>query len=415
MSRLVRAIPFLLVCLPFAALLAPRGAGTVPLFATRTGLACGSCHFDPNGGGPRNEFGFAFAKKRHSLEEEEEGSPFKDLTLTNRVGENMPVYFGVNQRFMLLTNSQAKDDSLDRFAFFGMESAIHIAFQPHPRLTLVYTNDVFGSTPNNTTARPKEAFGMFTGLPLDGYVKAGRFRLPFGLRMDDHTVATRVGFLDFVGAPFLPYDPRQTDMGIELGAERQGFFGRASYTNGRANVAGADPYAETKVLKLGHRRPAFEAAASIYDDYAKTRPGVGLPIDMRQTRWGLYGLTHWREFALLGEVAAGTDQGAAGGTGLIPYVETFKTNSLAWWAEIDYAVSRSLNLRTRFDTIVSDRSSDPAVRDANTFSRWALEGEWVPVPFAELRGTLRHIDYKEDQGPGLDNENQLYLQFHFSY
>ena len=415
MSRLVRAVPFLLVCLPFAALLAPRGAGTVPLYASRTGLACGSCHFDPNGGGPRNEFGFAFAKKRHSLDEEPEGSPFKDLTLTNRVGEQMPVYLGVNQRFMLLTNTQTKSDSLDRLGFFSMESAIHIAFQPHPRLTLVYTNDVFAAVQNSTTPRQKDAYGMFTGLPWDGYVRAGRFRVPFGLRMDDHTVATRVGFLDFVGGTFLPYDPRQPDMGLEIGAERAGFFGRAAYTNGRANVIGADPHAETKTLKLGHRAPWFEGAVSLYDDYAKNRPGAGQPINMRQTRWGFYGLSHWRELSLLGEVAAGTDQGAAGGTGITPYVPTDKTNLLAWWAELDYAVSRSLNLRTRYDYMVTDRSSDPAVRDAATFSRWALEGEWVPVPFAELRGTLRHIDYKENQGLGVDNENQAYLQFHFSY
>ena len=413
MTRPVRAISILLVCAPFAALVAPRGAQTVPLYAARNGLACGTCHFDPNGGGPRNEFGFTFAKNRHSQEPEPEGA-WKDLNLTNRVGEAMPVYFGVNQRFMTLTNTTVKSDSVDRFGFFNMENAIHIAFQPHPRLTLVYTDDWFASVANAATPRQREAWGMIGGLPFESYLRAGRFRVPVGLRMDDHTVATRAGFLDFVGGTFLPYDPRLPDMGLEVGAERAGVFGRAAYTNGRANTLGQDPYAETKALKLGYRTPRFETAASIYDDYARTRPaGV---IDMRQTRWGLYGLTHWRELALLGEVAAGTDQEATGGTPTVPYVPTIKTNSLAWWAELDYAVSRSLNVRTRFDYMVTDRSSDPVVRDATTFSRFAIEGEWVPVPFAELRLALRHIDYKENQGFfGVDNENQAYLQFHFSY
>jgi hypothetical protein len=414
MPRPVRAIPFLLVCLPFIALLAPRGAQTVPLYAARNGLACGTCHFDPNGGGPRNDFGFAFAKKRHSQEEEPEGSPWKDLTLTNRIGENMPVYLGANQRFMAFTNSTVNGDSLDRFGFFNMESAIHIAFQPHPRLTLVYTHDTFsaGGSPAAVVTRQKEAFGMIGGLPLDGYVKAGRFRVPFGLRMDDHTVATRIGFLDFVnpGFSFLAYDPRQPDMGIEVGAERSRIFGRASYTNGRANVLGAGPYAETKTLKLGYRESRLESAVSIYDDYAK-QAGFS-PANERQTRWGWYGMTHWRSLALLGEAAAGTNE-AQPPAGMVTGA---KTNLLAWWTEIDYAFSRSLNLRTRYDYMVTDRSSTQSVRDNNTFSRWALEGEWVPVPFAELRGTLRHIDYKENQGPlGVDNENQAYLQFHFSY
>ena len=412
MSRAVRAIPILLVLAPVTALLAPRGAGTVPLYAARNGLACGTCHFDPNGGGPRNEFGFAFAKNRHSQEGEGENSPWKDLTLTNRVGENMPVYLGVNQRFMLFTNTTVEPDSLDRIGFFSMESALHIAFQPHPRLTLVYTNDVFSSVANIAVPRQKEAFGMIGGFPLDGYVKAGRFRVPFGLRMDDHTVATRMGFLDFAtGKVFLPYDPRLPDMGIEAGAERSGIFGRASYTDGRANVLGRGPYAETKTLKLGYREARLESAISLYDDYAKEVPALN-PANERQTRWGWYGMTHWQRFALLGEVAAGTDE-AQPPPG---FVTGAKTNLLAWWAELDYAPERSLNLRTRYDYMVTDRSSDPAVYDDNTFSRWALEAEWVPVPFAELRFTYRHIDYKENQGSlGVDNENQAYLQFHFSY
>jgi len=107
--------------------LTPRRAQTVPLYAARTGLMCESCHFDPNGGGPRNEFGFGFAKNRHTLAAEDSTSRWKDLTLTNRVGENIPVYFGVNQRFMLLTNQHVQQGSIERLAFFNMENAIHLA------------------------------------------------------------------------------------------------------------------------------------------------------------------------------------------------------------------------------------------------------------------------------------------------
>jgi hypothetical protein len=408
MTRPVRAISILLACAPLVALLAPRGAQTVPLYAARNGLACGTCHFDPNGGGPRNEFGFTFAKNRHSQEPEPEGA-WKDLNLTNRVGEAMPVYFGVNQRFMTYTNT-TNGDSLDRLGFFNMESAIHIAFQPHPRLTLVYTDDWISRSVTDVAARQREAYGMLGGLPVEGYLRAGKFRIPFGLRMDDHTVATRAGFEATAGGRFLPYDPRLPDMGLEVGAERAGFFGRASYSNGRANVVGQNPFAEAKTLKLGYRTPRFETAASLYDDYAKERPATALPANERQTRWGLYGLTHWREFALLGEVAAGTDELRSPGQ-----MPQDKTNLLAWWTELDYAPSRALNVRMRYDYQVLDRSTDPFTRDNNTSTRFALESEWVPVPFAELRFTLRHVDYLLDQGLGVDNENQAYLQFHFSY
>src|SRR6476659_7362586 len=116
MRSWVRSVPWLLSSLAIvlvAGSLTPRRGETLPLYAARTGLQCQSCHFDPNGGGPRNEFGFAFARNRHELEPEDSTSEWHDLDLTNRVGDRMPVYLGVNQRFMLLANSATKNDSLD--------------------------------------------------------------------------------------------------------------------------------------------------------------------------------------------------------------------------------------------------------------------------------------------------------------
>jgi hypothetical protein len=118
------------------------GEGT-PLYSTRMGFACANCHFDPNGGGPRNAFGFAFAKNRHSTDSDTSGM-FKDLDLTNKVSEQLPLYFGVNQRFMTLADN-TQGSGLERFGFFSMETELHMAFQPHPRLTLVYTQDGFGT------------------------------------------------------------------------------------------------------------------------------------------------------------------------------------------------------------------------------------------------------------------------------
>src|SRR5438094_58498 len=98
-------------------------------------------------------------------------------------------------------------------------------------------------------ASTKDAFGIIGGLPLDGYLKAGRFRTPFGLRLDDHTVSTRNGFLDFYGGQsFLPYDPREPDMGIELGASHGSWFGRAAFTNGESSPLSGNPFAETKSI-----------------------------------------------------------------------------------------------------------------------------------------------------------------------
>lgn len=433
MRRWLRAAPVILLMVSLATLFAARRAQTVPLYAARTGLLCQNCHFDPNGGGPRNDFGFAFAKNRHSITPEGEGSPFADLTLTNRVGDNFPLYIGINQRFMAIANTTAQSDSFDRAGFYSMENAFHMAFQPHPRLTLVYTRDGFDGGSST-----KEAFGMIGGFPLDGYLKAGRLRTPFGLRLDDHTVASRNGFLDFfypgtfypvgysdsIHVSELPYDPRQSDMGLEYGSDWNGFFGRVALTNGTGHplFSTDNPYASAKTLKIGYNRPGYQGGISFYDEFRRFDPAFAQPGQVkRATRWGYYGLASYAQFAALGEVVAGTDESIPT---VVGHASGPKTNSLSWWAELDYAPWRQANFRVRYDRMSLDRgAADEYIRDLNAHSRIAFETEWVPVPFAELRFAVRRISHDADTfrntalgGPlPIDDETQEFVQFHFSY
>jgi mono/diheme cytochrome c family protein len=50
-----------------AAFTAPRPADALPAYAQQTGLACGRCHVNPAGGGPRTSFGNAFAANGHKV------------------------------------------------------------------------------------------------------------------------------------------------------------------------------------------------------------------------------------------------------------------------------------------------------------------------------------------------------------
>jgi len=398
MRRVLHVVPAVLLLSSIASLMLARRGESVPLFAARQGLMCGTCHFDPNGGGPRNEFGFAYAKNRHSLAPDGEDAPWGTLDLSNRVADNVPIYFGLNQRFMMLANSTDPSDVVDRYGFFNMENAMHMAFQPHDMLVMVYTMDGGFSQ----VAQTKEAFGMIRGLPYGSYLKVGRIRNPYGLRMDDHTVATRNAYLDFAGGQrFLPYDPRQSDSGFEIGAQNGTWFGRASFTNGGAkNPVFTGDYAEAKAVKIGYNHPSYQGAISVYEDLADDNT-YG-----RRARWGYYGMTHYGPLAFLGEVGAGTDIRQDGR----------HVNLLAYFGEVNYSPWKAVNFRVRYDHDELDRSSDDIVRDQNTYDRYALEGEWVPVPFVEFRATLRRIQQKEG-APGQDpyQENQGYLQVHLAY
>jgi hypothetical protein len=369
----------------------------VPVYAAYTGLPCGTCHFDPNGGGPRNEFGFNYAKNRHRVEPDT-GKVWSDVELVNRVSESLPLYIGIDHRLMLLSDQTNPIPGLDRIGFYNMENAFYLTFQPHKLLTMVYSRDGF-----DQGSKSQDAFGMISGGPLNGYLKAGRFRTPFGLRMDDHTVATRNGFLDFLGSGgsdsrFLPYDPRSPDMGIEIGAESKGFFGRASITDGDSHPLnfGAPTRAQAKAAKLGYNNSWYQGGVSIYDDF-RDGPTFGGPF--RSTRWDYYGMTHRGPVAALLEVGAGTDAFAGG----------VKNNLNAGFAELDWTPARWLNLCARYDRLDLGR---PGLSTEDViYNRYTVEGEWVPVPFAEFRLSARRIEPEND---GVA-ETQEYLQFHFSY
>ena len=418
MRLIVRTVSLLVVLMAIAAFWNTRRSEGLPLYAARTGLMCGTCHFDPNGGGPRNEYGFAFARNRHELAPDTSGQ-WKDLNLSNRVSDSVPIYFGVNQRFMLLSNANVVSAPAARAAFFSMENALYVTFQPHARLTIVYSRDAF-----NESVLAQDAFGMISGFPLNSYVKAGRFRSPFGLRMDDHTVATRVGFLNLLGSPsFLPYDARFPDMGVEVGADHGSWFGRASLTNGAANVFGAQPFAQTTAAKLGYTTSHYQGGFSFYDDYEKN---ASVPF-RRADRWSYYGLGHWRRLQFIGEVGGGTDRHAPRDP------RGPHTNLMAAFGELDWTLNRACNFRLRYDRLETNRDgkmlvrpdgSTVSVHDLNSFNRYAIEGELLPVPFGELRWTCRVIapvadrDQGNAQHPGgteLRHERQAYLQFHFSY
>ena len=413
MDSPVRAVPLLLVAASVASLLCIASPGEgIPLYAARQGLKCQNCHFDPNGGGPRNEFGFAYARNRHSTEAETQGA-FKDLNLVNKVSDSFPLYLGVNQRLMSLADDAGDNIlGLDRFGFYSMETAIHMAFQPHPRLTLVYTQDGFASSSRKT----REAWGML-GLCPDWYLRAGRFRVPFGLRMDDHTVATRNAFVEFQnpGRSILPYDPREPDEGMELGGSHGNMSGRVAFTNGTTSVlglnGGARLHSQTVSAKLGMSTPSFEYGLSGYDEY---EPAAIAGDRVRASRWGYYAFTHRGNASLIAEVVAGTDHLSPASAGALDR----RRNVMGAFGEVDYQFNRAYNMRVRYDRLEGDRASDPTVREQSSFNRYAIEGEFVPVPFAEIRWTARLIDPVAATfvgGAERKNEKQGYIQVHFSY
>ena len=361
-----------------------KPGSALPLYTARTGLECRACHFDPNGGGPRNAIGFLYARQRHDLTPDP--SPLSgDVAASNRVGDALS--FGTNVRLLYVSSGLAGSGVTDVSTFFQMQGALHATFQPHPRLTLVMSRD-FGEFSGDKT---RDLFGMVHSASGRFYVKAGRLRHIYGLRQDDHTAGTRAGFLRTAAggtSGLLPFDPRNVDSGLEAGASYGALGAAATLSNGGAAFANRAQAASAKITLASS---LAQVGTSVYDNFESSS-------GRRMTRWGGYGLLRapaFPDLAVLGEVGFGTDDDGAGS----------KRNLAATFLEMDYRVNRSLLLRAKYDLADVYRRVP-----GNASERFTVETDITLVPFADLKLSYRRI--VPETSP---DENQVLAMWHFYF
>ncbi len=348
LSRLVPALPAL------AALLAivsarPPAAGAMPLYASREGATCVTCHFDPNGGGMRNEFGFYYGKNRHSMGVEEKWSK---VTVTPQL--NDWIRLGLDMRFMYYASQRVGNSTLDQSTFFPMEGNLRVAITPYENLAIVGTQGIVVESgyPNSYVAR--ELYALFRGMPHGAYAQVGRIRLPFGLRQEDHTSFTRER---------LPYDAQREDAGIEVGSVGPHWFGQFSFTNGGAPFSRRS---NTFAGKIGRATKAFQVGVSGYSEAYDEVNDIA--------RWSVYASTTRGPFTILGEYV-GEDFHGGG--------------DQAAFAEVVYRVSRGVNLRAKLDYF------DPRQQFiAFPVRRYLGEIDFNPMPFANFKISYRHHNYR---------------------
>jgi hypothetical protein len=350
--------------------LAPSQAKALPLYASREGKTCVTCHYDPNGGGMRNDFGFLYEKNRHGLDTEEK---WGKVTVDPRLNEWVAI--GVDVRLLYVASHTSGVSGIAGSTFVPMQGQLNVAVTPTDYLSVVMSRGI-STDPDAYVVR--EVYGLIHDLPHALYAKVGRFRLPFGLRQDDHT--------SFIRQEFLPYNSQFDDAGVEVGAAGARTFGQVSFTNGQ-DVDEA--HAETFAAKTGVASRRVSAGISGYHQYQDVSRD-------KHSRWALYATSTWRKLTFLGEAGAGTtDRPAFGGV----------RNLRAAFAELDYRLARGLNVRGKFDYL------DPTSRFSGDLSRrYSAEADIAPVPFTELKLAVRHFDEE-----GLTNHQEFLAQFFFPF
>jgi hypothetical protein len=362
-----------LVASTIGILFAATPAAALPLYASREGATCVTCHVDPNGGGIRNDFGFAYLKNRHGLDAEEK---WAKVTVDPRLNEWIAI--GIDTRVLYVASHVNGGPTLATSTFFPMQGQVNVAVTPHEHLTVVASHGLNVDNPGFPTGYvARELYGIIEGLPGRIYARVGRFRVPFGLRQDDHTSFVR-------SAEFLPYDAQKDDAGIEVGSIGTRWFGQVSFTDGSAPFL---ERAQTVAGKLGRASKALQAGLSGFHRYAEN-------VATKHDRWALYGSATHGPVTVLGEYGGGTSE------------TTFGTINLqAFFAEADYRAMRGLNLRGKFDYLEPDRAlGNDIVR------RYAIEADLNPVPFTELKLSGRYYDYE-----GSDIEKEYLAMFYFPF
>jgi hypothetical protein len=225
----------LLFCI---SLLLTASATALPQFAARTGERCQSCHVDPSGKGMRTLNGANFGRNELPLSSTDDTADIEDFI--TRITKNINT--GGDFRTLYFYNEIDKTGS-----FFQMEGNLYFDFRLNKKVRVYVSKGLYTGF---------EVFGLARVLPLDGYIKVGKFVPAYGLRIDDHNAFIRGGRYSSAFASTLPagypgglrFGERAEDTGMEFGFAPSIFSITAGVFNGipgggLTGTAGSKTYA----------------------------------------------------------------------------------------------------------------------------------------------------------------------------
>jgi len=335
--------------------LMPRLALAEPYLAIQQGYKCIMCHINPTGGGARTLFGDLFAENVMAATTLPAGGP----TWTGQVVPDF-MRIGGDLRADWTRSTMPHAPVTEQVSLEQMRLYADVSVIPD-RLGLYLDEQV---APN--AAQAMEAYARY-GNTSNWYLKAGRFYLPFGWRLQDQTAFVRQVSGINMSTP---------DSGVELGLERPNWSGQLDITKGPANVSSPSGYQVTAQLVRVQTLWRIGAAAAF------THATAG----DRQT-YGLFAGLHTGPLVWLGEADLVRQAGFSNGT----------RSQVPLLGEVDWALYRGNNLKLTYEFY------DPELDvHHNQQTRWSVLYELTPIPFLQLRAGFRRY-----QGiPQNDAENR---------
>ena len=344
----------------FCSLLAPTNAraGEEPYLSVRTGLRCSQCHTNRTGGGGRTAFGIMYAQTMLGMRKFE----FRNRLLNDFVA------VGGNLRVLA---SGTPTETTPRTTIGLHEATVQVEVRVVSDVLAFYVDQTLGPT----NASNREAFALLERLPLNGYLKVGKFLLPYGWRLVDDAeyIRQRTGFTY-----------QTPDQGVEVGIEPGPLSLFVSLTNG---TQGADENNNgkqvTATAAIVLPRFTLGASASRNDGLTGRRDVVGA-----------FGGFNLGRFAVLGEADLIIDSA----------VERTDKEQLVGFVEGDFLAVPGLNLKVTYGYLDRDRT---VAQDAKTRLRLGIEA--FPIQFLQISGFYTLL---QDIPQATTDLDRISLEFH---
>jgi hypothetical protein len=318
------------ILFPLAAVFTLAAASThsFPNLLVDHGEPCKHCHINPNGGGPRTEYGnYSVAFNELCLPQT------KKLVATHfkkpRLGES--VLIGFDTRHLVLDHNGG---------IFRMQTDAFVTVEPIQHMYYNFRINATGAAEN---------YALLTFKDVKYFVKAGHFYPAFGWHIADHTayVRSRIGFVP----PFVYWD------GLSLGAEIKGF-----------NVTGE--------IIIPNQQRVYTLHVYKAGSMGNLGYGGGFSVRYGEKRLGTY-----QGFPPAKALFGGLSYGPITGLGEVDLVGT-TSDTLITYAQLVARVQYGLYLMTEYSFFQGDRRATGAVDE---FVKFAIQ--LYPLPFVQLQPT----------------------------
>lgn len=339
----------------------------IPRFSAKAEQKCNLCHISPNGGGMRSNFGSQFFAQTEMAAHKVDFGQIDNF----QPALNKNISIGADLRTLYYFND---NDSSRQSTFFQMEGSLYLDAQFNDRVSLLISKGLNADL---------EAYGLAYVIPLNGYIKMGKFLPSYGWNYDDHTSYVREKML---------WSPQYFDTGIEFGIAPPHFSASVGFFNG--NISSLDSDKGKAIVSRFECRHHLGFLGFAYGGsfYFNDRPTSDTYMYGPLFYAKIHKFLYTSEFDWLKNKRAGRDSMA-----------------MATTQEFAYEIKQGYWFKAQYDFLDPDTKNK-----TGSLSRYSFGFQYFPIGFVEILPQVRYndrVDYRSKHNRYASFDGQVHFFF----